>query len=50
MVNGGYLTLAEPLSGIRTKFKIPNQEALEEFRSIVADYARLDEDRLHAIG
>ena len=46
LLNAGYITQVDFITDDLISVKIPNQEALKEFRSIIADYANLDENRL----
>ena len=49
LVNSGYLTVVEDLGYDEYILKIPNQEVKREFRSIVALYTKVGENRVHQL-
>ena len=49
LVNSGYLTITHDLGWGEYSLRIPNQEVKEEFRSIVAIYAGLGENRVRQL-
>jgi len=49
LVNSGYLTIEEDLGYSDYILKIPNYEVKEEFRSIVALYTKVGENRVHQL-
>jgi len=49
LVNSGYLTIAEDLGYEEYTLEIPNQEVKREFRSIVALYTKVGENRVHQL-
>lgn len=46
LVNSGYLTVTKEYASQMKRLKIPNLEVKDEFRGIVASYARLSNDKL----
>jgi hypothetical protein len=49
LVNSGYLTVTKEYASNRKTLRIPNMEVKEGFRSIVASYTRLSNDKLNEL-